>query len=353
MKKLLLFILTCFALSLTSCVKEGCTDPLARNYDADAEDDDGTCEYLYGGREFGQLDVTASIDLNNEYDVFFDGDFIGRSRFFFPNGASCGQPEAVGRIMPSGFITVRAVGNGGEVREAPILLEPQDCRVFYIEDLPIISTGGGTGGGGTGGGGTGGGGTGGGGSTTGDAIFWINADYGCGNVSVNLTGVGSGIITQFAASAPPCGTSGFANFSNLAPGTYGYSASCQGINWSGTIDINQNTCTQFLLASSGGGGSGGGGGGGSGGGGGDTGDVKFWINQDFGCGNISITVTGVGSSTINGFFPSAPDCSNNAAGGNFNNLAPGTYSFSASCGNITWSGNFNITANSCLRFQLQ
>ncbi|MAZ71982.1 MAG: hypothetical protein CMC70_02435 [Flavobacteriaceae bacterium] len=105
-----------------------------------------------------------------------------------------------------------------------------------------------------------------------------------------------------------------------------------------------------------GGGTGGGGSGGSGGSGGDPvdGDVKFFITEDFNCGDISVNVNGVGSSIIDGYFNpgSLPECSNTAAGGNFNDLAPGTYSFIATCGNLTWESDFTIVAGSCLKFQL-
>lgn len=196
--------------------------------------------------------------------------------------------------------------------------------------------------GGNNGGGTGGGGNGN-GNDTGDGIFWINSDYGCGPITVNLSGVGSQTITGFFSNTPDCGSSGGANFSNLAPGSYSYSATCQGSSWDGTLVINENTCSQILLQEPTGGG---------GGGGNDTGDVIFWINRDFGCGPISVSVSGVGSSTISGFFNSAPDCSNTSAGGNFNNLQPGNYSFTASCNGIDWNGTLNVTQNSCLRFQL-
>ena len=33
------------ALFMTSCNREGCTDPAATNYSEDANTDDGTCEY--------------------------------------------------------------------------------------------------------------------------------------------------------------------------------------------------------------------------------------------------------------------------------------------------------------------
>ncbi len=106
----------------------------------------------------------------------------------------------------------------------------------------------------------------------------------------------------------------------------------------------------------GGGGTGGGGtgGGGTGGGGATDGDVIFWTSQNFPCSSISVSVSGVGSSSITGFFDSGiPDCSNTSGGGNFNDLAPGSYSFNASCENLTWSGSFTIVAGGCLRFQLQ
>ncbi len=91
---------------------------------------------------------------------------------------------------------------------------------------------------------------------------------------------------------------------------------------------------------------------GGGGGGSAQGDIIFWVNQDFGCGPISVTVTGVGNTTITGFYGSAPSCTDTGAGGNFDDLPTGNYSFSAACTNITWSGNFTISENQCLRFQL-
>ncbi|EDM44880.1 hypothetical protein SCB49_02129 [unidentified eubacterium SCB49] len=177
---------------------------------------------------------------------------------------------------------------------------------------------------------------------TGNAVFWINSDYNCGAVTVNLSGNGSESITSYFTSTPDCGTSGAANFSNLDPGTYSYTASCSDTNWSGTIDIAANTCSSELLLP----GSGGGGGGDT------TGDVKFWINHDFGCGNINVSVSGNGSSTITGYFDSAPDCDTSSGGGNFNNLQPGNYSFTASCSEYTWNGSLTVNANSCLQFQL-
>lgn len=195
-----------------------------------------------------------------------------------------------------------------------------------------------------GGNGGGNGGGSGGGNGTGDLIFYTNQDYGCGPINVNLSGNGSSTITGFFSNgAPDCSTtSSGGTFSNLAPGTYNFDASCSNESWSGTVTIQDGVCTQQQLIASGGGG-----GGGSG-----TGDVIFWINQDFGCGNVSVNVSGAGGTTISGFYGSTPSCSDTGAGGNLNNLPVGTYSFTASCTGINWNGNITISEDSCLRFQL-
>lgn len=46
---LLLVSFVAFSMTMTSCKKrEGCTDPASTNYDPEAEEDDGTCEYASG-----------------------------------------------------------------------------------------------------------------------------------------------------------------------------------------------------------------------------------------------------------------------------------------------------------------
>ncbi|MCZ4317965.1 hypothetical protein O4H26_03085 [Aequorivita viscosa] len=101
-------------------------------------------------------------------------------------------------------------------------------------------------------------------------------------------------------------------------------------------------------------GSGGGtGGGGGSGGGSNKGDVKFWINNDFGCGPITVNLSGVGSSDITGYYyAGTPDCTADGIGGNFNDLTPGTYNYSASCQGYTWDGTVTVTEDSCYRMQL-
>ncbi|MDN3724646.1 hypothetical protein QRD02_09640 [Aequorivita sp. SDUM287046] len=94
------------------------------------------------------------------------------------------------------------------------------------------------------------------------------------------------------------------------------------------------------------------GGNGGGNGGSGKGDVKFWTNQDYGCGPITVNLTGVGSSTITGYYGVSPNCDQDGFGGNFNYLTVGTYNYTASCQDYTWNGTVNITEDNCLRFQL-
>src|SRR5690606_15852512 len=157
-----------------SSEKSGCTDPLSYCYDPEAITDNGSCEFYYGGRDMGQIDVGAVIDLNNEYNIYVDNVFIGRSTYFFPNGLSCGNPNAVGSIFTAGSHLVRAEGNGGsEIREGLVVLDPQTCLVVLIENLPIV------------------------GNSLGSVKFWTNQDYGCGYITVNLNGVGTSTISGY------------------------------------------------------------------------------------------------------------------------------------------------------------
>ena len=65
MKKLFyLFIITSFI--FTSCKKEeGCTDPIASNYNMDAEQNDGSCIYL-GCTDINASNYSANADTDND-----------------------------------------------------------------------------------------------------------------------------------------------------------------------------------------------------------------------------------------------------------------------------------------------
>lgn len=66
-------------LTLTSCKKKGCIDEVAKNYDTEAQKDDGSCEY-YTNTELLTMgtwkyaSVDAEVDsLESGYDEFLDG----------------------------------------------------------------------------------------------------------------------------------------------------------------------------------------------------------------------------------------------------------------------------------------
>ncbi len=184
----------------------------------------------------------------------------------------------------------------------------------------------------------GGGGSGG----TGDAIFWIDNDYGCGPIEVIVFLPANNVnstITGYFGTTPDCSnTNNGGNFNDLPIGDYIYNATCNGQVWSDILTINENSCSRIKLA--------------DGGGGNATGDVIFWVNQDFGCGPISVSLTGAGSTTITGFYSSTPSCSDTGNGGNINDIPAGNYVLNASCTGYTWNGSVTISENSCLRFQL-
>lgn len=93
--------------------------------------------------------------------------------------------------------------------------------------------------------------------------------------------------------------------------------------------------------------------GGGGTNGSNKGDVKFWVDRNFGCGPITVNVSGVGTSTISGYYYSGtPDCALDGIGGNFSDITAGTYNYTASCQDYNWSGSVTITEDSCLRYQL-
>ena len=89
-----------------------------------------------------------------------------------------------------------------------------------------------------------------GGSGTGQAMFWIQSDLGCGNITVYISGVGKTISSYYASGAPACGSSGCATY-NLSPGTYAYTASCSGYSWGTSspsyITVTSGGCSKMRL----------------------------------------------------------------------------------------------------------
>ena len=77
--------------------------------------------------------------------------------------------------------------------------------------------------------------------------------------------------------------------------------------------------------------------------------AMFWVDSDFGCGTINVTINGV-TKAISGYNTNQPSCGSNYAA-TFN-LAAGNYSFTASCTSKNWSGNITVQAGQCNAFKL-
>lgn len=67
------------AMGVSSCKKEGCTDPIATNYDEKAKEDDGSCEYdpsTQQGEETKSGELTADETWTSNNIYFLDGKVI-------------------------------------------------------------------------------------------------------------------------------------------------------------------------------------------------------------------------------------------------------------------------------------
>ena len=82
----------------------------------------------------------------------------------------------------------------------------------------------------------------------GSVSFWVNRDFGCGIISVTLSGYGTkSILGYYYSGVPGCGASYTATFENVPAGTYTYNATCSGgRRWSGTVTVDAS-CNRVRL----------------------------------------------------------------------------------------------------------
>jgi len=81
----------------------------------------------------------------------------------------------------------------------------------------------------------------------GDGMFWTDADYGHGYISVYLEGSYIGDITNYYSSSPACFTSGCVTVTKV-PGTYSFTADADdGTWWQGSITIYGDNCSKMRL----------------------------------------------------------------------------------------------------------
>jgi hypothetical protein len=262
----------------------------------------------------GKASFWMKSDLNVGYiDVYVEGNFAGRISHYHQSGITCGDGD-VNIIKPSGSYNWSAVSENGTKWAGTLTISKNNC-------IPIELTNS----------------SGGGGSTTGQGLFWVSSDLGCGNISVNVNGI-TRTVSGYHSSAPNCGDSGAATFS-LSPGTYSFSASCNGKSWSGNINIVAGSCSKIQLTNS------------SSGGG--SGRVAFWTNKPQNCGNINVSVWAPNNQVgliLTTYYNSAPSCSSNPY---YIDLPPGTYPYSATCNGKSWKGSVTVTSGGCVNVLLQ
>ncbi len=84
-------------------------------------------------------------------------------------------------------------------------------------------------------------------SQTGKATFWTNQNINGGAITVSLNGQSAAVTAYYQNGINSCDMSGCANFNNLPPGTYQYSAYNDSYQWNGSISITANGCSTLLL----------------------------------------------------------------------------------------------------------
>lgn len=80
------------------------------------------------------------------------------------------------------------------------------------------------------------------------------------------------------------------------------------------------------------------------------GNATFWQKSGSGYGVTVVNVEGV-TSNISDEYDNAPDCGASGCAV-FNHLETGVYLYSASDGNASWSGTFNVSDNGCTTIEL-
>jgi hypothetical protein len=92
--------------SLNSCKKEGCTDAIAENYNADADKNDGSCTYKASVSFWYNQATSQNLqdDVITSLTFYIDNQVIGSyaSSVFFPSSPACGQSSVVSKTLDLG-----------------------------------------------------------------------------------------------------------------------------------------------------------------------------------------------------------------------------------------------------------
>ena len=132
----LLFAFLGLAITLTACKKEGCTDPLATNYNSKANHDDGTCNYD-GVTPGTVVEVTENVDVPTTWSastIKVCGDIEINAALTINPGVTvimCASSSI--EVHESG--SIKAIGNVG----APIVFKGEVATKGYWSGIHIRS----------------------------------------------------------------------------------------------------------------------------------------------------------------------------------------------------------------------
>lgn len=113
MKKTLLVALAAIAFLVQGCKTDGCTDPNALNFNADADNNDGSC--TYEGRVVFWYNAQTSAELidylSASLSFYVDGQIVGSTATTqYWNGApNCGDNASITATENLGGVTSRAL----------------------------------------------------------------------------------------------------------------------------------------------------------------------------------------------------------------------------------------------------
>lgn len=113
-KKLIAVLVGCSSLTFSACQKEGCTDPIAENYNSAAKVDDGSCTYIKGCMDESATNYKSNAtkddgsctyegyalfwtncDVCSYINVYVDGTYVGNTTGWYSSQPSAPNCQAL------------------------------------------------------------------------------------------------------------------------------------------------------------------------------------------------------------------------------------------------------------------